>query len=296
MICERLLKGDGHRFATGSDSEVIIHLYEQHGERSFAMLQGMFAFALYDRRCDRVFVVRDRLGIKPLFWYRAADFILCASEMTALFADKSIPRQIDRQAVAEFLTLGYTLSPRTIFAAVEAFPPAHYLTFSIEDRSWSLHRYWDQTFRPKGEHDRRPIEDMGDEFRELFDRVVQSHAMADTRVGAYLSGGIDSTAATLALARSATAPVPTFSMSFPDTPYDESAFFESVAGSAALLPTVVPINDWRFEDLQRAVATLQAATTRHPRHCQHKAVGSRARGRSQSHSLGGRRGRGARRL
>ncbi|MBN1421784.1 MAG: asparagine synthase (glutamine-hydrolyzing), partial [Planctomycetes bacterium] len=184
------LAGRGHRFRTQSDTEVIIHLYEEHGLEFLREMNGQFAIAIWDAREERLVLARDRFGICPLHYVRRGDEIAFASEMKAFLADPDLRFEIDPEALAQVFTFWTVLPPRTIFAGIEALPAGCML---VADRTGvRLSRHWDLRFPEAGEADGRRARDFEDEIRETLLDSTRLRLRADVPVGAYLSGGLDS--------------------------------------------------------------------------------------------------------
>ena len=213
------LEAAGHRFATRSDTEVIVHLYEDIGERCVERLRGDFAFAIWDRRRGEMFAARDRLGVKPLYYTRAGDTLLIASEIKALLKHPAVSREIDVVSLDQYLSYLYIPSPRTIFQGIYQLPPAHRLSFS--DGSLQTNRYW----QPPLHRDDAPtrIEEVVEEVRETLDDAVRVRMMSEVPLGAFLSGGIDSSSLVAAMAKSSNRAIRTFTIRFPaaNSLYDE---------------------------------------------------------------------------
>jgi asparagine synthase (glutamine-hydrolysing) len=204
------LVAKGHRFATASDTEVIVHLYEDMGPRAVNELNGMFALAIHERGSDRVFLARDRLGIKPLYYAQTADGLYAASEIKSLLAVPGIGRELDEVAIDQYFSLLYIPAPRTIFRDIRKLPPGHVLT-QDPGRPAVLERYWRVKSEPAPQ---RPEAELVEEFRARFDAAVASHLVADVPLGVFLSGGIDSGALVASMAR-AGATIQTLSLGFP---------------------------------------------------------------------------------
>ncbi len=183
------LTARGHRFRTHSDTEVLVHLYEEVGDRLVDRLRGMFAFALWDCRRRRLLLARDRLGIKPLYVYRDAEKLLFGSELKAVLAHPGVPRELDPAALEEYLTLGVVPGARSIFRKVEKLPPAHTLAVAADELGAPPRCYWRLRFEPD---DTRSPEQWQEEVRAKVEESVRLHLLADVPVGAFLSGGIDS--------------------------------------------------------------------------------------------------------
>ena len=216
----------GHKFYTQSDTEVIVHLYEEHGERFVDHLNGQFAIALWDARKQTLLLARDRTGIRPLFYTEAAGRFIFASEIKALFALSEVRRCIDAQALAETCTYWSPLAPRTAFEGVLSLPPGHVMVVANGVRR--IQRYWDWTFpndqSGENRHQNRSEADYAAQLRELLIDAVRLQLRADVPVGAYLSGGLDSSIITSIIRNFSDTPLRTFSLTFEDAEFDESAY------------------------------------------------------------------------
>ena len=217
----------GHVFRTRSDTEVIVHAWEQWGEACVERLRGMFAFALWDEGRQTLFLARDRLGVKPLFYAALPDGTwLFGSELKALLAHGGLPREIDPRSVDDYFTLGYVPEPRTIFTAAHKLPPGHTLTLRRGQGAPAPKRYWDVRFT--GDN---PIS-AADAQAELVHRLRESvrlRMIAEVPLGAFLSGGVDSSAVVAMMAGQSNGPVNTCSISFDDPKFDETRFAQQVA-------------------------------------------------------------------
>ncbi|RJG01889.1 XrtA/PEP-CTERM system amidotransferase [Noviherbaspirillum sedimenti] len=221
------LVGLGHVFRTHSDTEAIVHAWEQWGPACVERLRGMFAFAIWDRNARTLFVARDRLGIKPLYYAQSADgSFIFGSELKALLAYPGMPRAIDPCAVEDYFAYGYVPEPRTIYQGAFKLQPGHTLTLRVGEAMPQPQPYWDVPFRPLG-----PISeaDAASELNERLREAVQSHMVAEVPLGAFLSGGVDSSAIVAAMASLTKEPVNTCSIAFNDPAYDESAYAAQVA-------------------------------------------------------------------
>jgi asparagine synthase (glutamine-hydrolysing) len=211
----RELERAGHRYRTKSDTETLVHAYEEWGPAFVRRLEGMFAFALWDRRRRRLFAARDHVGIKPLYWSRAAGgAFVCGSEIKALFAFPGVERRVDPNAVVQHLTLRYAAAPRTLFAGIHKLPPGHSLT--VERGEPVLERWWMPRYEPKqalGEREALT------EAESRLTASVKSHLMSEVPLGALLSGGVDSSLVVALMSRLLDRPVQTFSVGF-DAPGD----------------------------------------------------------------------------
>ncbi|MEJ2236163.1 MAG: asparagine synthase (glutamine-hydrolyzing), partial [Syntrophobacterales bacterium] len=217
----------GHRFRSETDTEVILHLYEEKGIDALQDLNGMFAFALWDEPKQRLYLCRDRLGIKPLIYYRDNSSLVFASEIQALLEDKSIPREMDRGALTLYLTFNYIPAPFTIYQGMQKLLPGHYLLW--EKGSVSTHEYWDITANgPSSSTDN--FHHNSQTLRQTLEDAVKIRMIADVPLGAFLSGGMDSSIIVALMARNSGERINTFNISYPDLPmYNESSYARQVA-------------------------------------------------------------------
>ena len=183
------LAAQGHVFRTRSDTETILHCYEQYGVQCVQQLRGMFAFAIWDRRRERLFLARDRLGIKPLYFYKGSTFLAFASEIKALLELPSVPRELDLEALHIYLSLRYVPGPRTMFKNIFKLQPGHLLV--LNEGALYIQEYWDLPQQP-GPH--RDFSDDLEEFGQLLRESVRLRLMAEVPLGVFLSGGLDSSA------------------------------------------------------------------------------------------------------
>src|SRR5262245_11339963 len=210
----------GHKLRTRSDTETIAHLYEDEGERCVERLRGMFAFAIWDRRERRLFLARDRVGKKPLHYALAGRTLVFGSEIKSILQHPGVKREVNLRAISDFLSFGYVPDPATAFAGVYKLPPGHTLTF--KDGLISARRYWD--FDYSGDLDERGLrepreEDYVERLRELIAESVRVRLESEVPLGAFLSGGIDSSLVVAMMAREMK--VKTFSIGFSDAGFDE---------------------------------------------------------------------------
>ena len=219
------LAAKGHKFRTRSDTEVLLHLYEEEGGACVQRLNGQWAFAIWDSTRRRLFLSRDRLGVRPLFYTQAQDSFLFASEIKALLAHPGVRRELDLLALAEIFTFWCTLPPRTMFAGVSELPPGHSLT--LEDSRVRIERYWEPDYNPDP-REARPEQEYVDEFWELLVDATRLRLRADVPVGAYLSGGLDSSVITAIVKKFSDTPVRSFSVTFDDPEFDESSYQDDV--------------------------------------------------------------------
>jgi asparagine synthase (glutamine-hydrolysing) len=218
------LAARGHAFRGNSDTEMLLHLWEEKGPGLLADLRGMFAFALYDTRQRTLLLARDRLGKKPLFYHDDGRRIVFASELKSLMLDPSVPREADPRSIADFLTFQYVPSPQSIFRGVRKLPPGHRLVCDADgprvERYWSLPVGADPSLSP---------EDAVARLRELLAEAVRIRLMSDVPLGAFLSGGIDSSVVVALMAQASSTPVKTFSIGFDSADYSELEHARAVA-------------------------------------------------------------------
>lgn len=219
------LERRGHRFHGHSDGEVIVHLYEEHGPACVEQLRGMFAFALWDEGQRQLMLARDRVGKKPLYYARAGDALLFASEPRSILLDPAVPRDLDPRALDAFLVNQYVPHELCAFAALSKLPPATRLLWRPGGEP-RLERYWSLEYRPK---DDLSVVEAEERLREAILEATRVRLMSDVPLGAFLSGGIDSSVVVAAMAMTSSDPVRTFSVSFPGSEVDESPHARAVA-------------------------------------------------------------------
>ena len=218
------LLSKGHRFATRSDTEVILHLYEEKGEDCVRYLNGQWAFAIWDNQRRRLFLSRDRFGVRPLFYTQQANkTFIFGSEIKAIFAVPSVRREIDFNGLDEVFTYWCTIPPRTLFRNIHELPPGHSMT--VDAGGVEVRSYWDCQFeRTSGVVDPSQERAYADKLLELLVDATQIRLRSDVPVGAYLSGGLDSTVTTALVKKFTNARLRTFSVTFEDAEFDESSF------------------------------------------------------------------------
>ena len=216
----RDLERRGHRFYTSSDTEVIVHLYEEHGAAFVDALNGQFAIALWDATRRQLVLARDRTGIRPLYYTEAGARLLFASEVKALFTRPEVKRRLNVPAITELFSYWAPLEPNTVFEGVKSLPPGHVMIAS--DDGLRIHRYWDWSFPTHADMSRNE-EDCAAELRELLIDAVRLQLRADVPVGAYLSGGLDSSIITSLIRNHTDTPLRSFSLTFDEAEFDESA-------------------------------------------------------------------------
>jgi asparagine synthase (glutamine-hydrolysing) len=223
------LMARGHHFSTQSDTEVLIHLYEEQGPRCLDYLNGQFSFAIWDIKQHALFLARDRLGIRPLFYTIMSGRLLFASEIKAILSDPFVQAELDPLVLHEIFTFWSPLSPHSVFKNVLQVPPGHYLL--CQDGNVKLHPYWQLRFPPEcaATDDPRSIEDCLAQFRELLVDATHIRLRADVPVGAYLSGGLDSSTISAIIRNFSHNSLDTFSITFSDPAFDESSYQKQMA-------------------------------------------------------------------
>lgn len=226
------LERKGHRFISRTDSEVIIHLFEEEGPACVKRLAGMFAFAIWSEKTGTLFLARDHVGIKPLVYYRDGKKFLFASEIKSLLADPVVRKEIDLEALDLYLSLNCIPAPHTIFKNICKLRPGHILT--VQDGALKEEKFWDITppdmMLPAGAPEARDFEETKATLFRTLEEAVRSQMVADVPLGAFLSGGIDSSVIVGLMARNSSRPVKTYAIGFKDMPmYDESAYAREVA-------------------------------------------------------------------
>ena len=215
----------GHQFASTSDTEVIVHLYEEYGEACVALLRGMFAFAIWDERKKQLFLARDRVGIKPLYYVNTGAALLFASEIKSLLVDPTVKREVNLRAIDRFLTYYYLPGDETLFKGIFKLSPGHHMTIrngQVVDR-----QYWDLNFQTS---DRWPnIEAAVEELQALLSQTVKDHMISDVPVGVLLSGGVDSTGVLRHAVSHSSKPINTFTVGFSGASFADERPFAKLA-------------------------------------------------------------------
>ena len=218
------LEEKGHVFSTNTDTEVIVHLYEELGEGCVEKLSGMFAFAIWDTRSQKLFLARDRLGQKPLFYTQQGAAFLFASEIKAILASGDVARQIDFESVNHYLSLRFIPSPQTMIQGIKKLPPAHTLTY--QDGKVAISRYWTLSFLQKSNLSE---DDLIEGLKVKLEEAVESHMVSDVPVGAFLSGGLDSSTVVAMMAKVSSEPFKTFSIGVSEQDFNELPYARMVA-------------------------------------------------------------------
>ncbi|HVX67009.1 MAG TPA: asparagine synthase (glutamine-hydrolyzing), partial [Bryobacteraceae bacterium] len=223
------LERAGHRYTTRCDTETILHSYEQHGADCVSHFRGMFAFAIWDAAARTLFCARDRLGIKPFYYYWDGTLFAFASEIKALLEHPAISASFDDALLPEYLAFGYTSGDRTLFSGIRKLMPGHVLTLALNDTAPrpQIRSYWDVPApAPEPERD---DEAWIRECRERLEETVRMRLMSDVPLGMFLSGGLDSSAIAALIKRMTTGPVETFSVGYREAPFSELSYARQVA-------------------------------------------------------------------
>ena len=219
------LEQKGHRFKSRTDSEVIIHAYEEYGLEAINKLRGMFAFAVYDQRRKKLLLVRDRIGIKPLYYTFANGRLIFGSEIKSILQDPLVERRVNYQALYDYLGFEFVPAPQTMFAGIHKLPAGHHLVF--ENGNIDVQQYWDLNFQPSG-----PLpsfDDAVEQLRDHLDTAVNSHLVSDVPLGVFLSGGLDSSCLVALMRKHISGPLKTFTIGYEDKSYSELEYAEIVA-------------------------------------------------------------------
>lgn len=247
------LEARGHTFRTRCDTEVVLHAYEEWGPDCLKRFNGMFAFAIWNRKTRTLFLARDRIGEKPLYYYRDGGTIVFGSEIKAILADPTVPRHVDPCGLRNYLAFGHAVAPRTMLAGISKLPAGHFL--EARDGEVCVRQYWDvgdEPTLPSGAELTEP--ELVESVQTLLDDSVRRRMIADVPIGAFLSGGVDSATVVALMKRHTTAPVKTFSLGFAQMPgYNELA---EARASARYLGTDHHELLVEHEDLVQALRTL----------------------------------------
>jgi asparagine synthase (glutamine-hydrolysing) len=259
----------GHRFRTQSDTEILVHAWEEWGEECLTELRGMFAFALLDLRgrfatAPLLFLARDPLGIKPLYYTQTAEGFAFASEVRALLASGMVPKQISQDALTSYLLFGSASEPVSLVEGVFSIPPGHRMLLYVPERRRvpRARPWWDPETSPAARDQRKPreLDSAAKKLRPLLEDAVRAHLIADVPVGLFLSGGLDS-GALAALAARAQAGIRSFTLSFPGTSYDEAPLARQVAERCGTQHTNIPLDGAAMlARIEEAVAALDQPT------------------------------------
>jgi len=220
------LEARGHRYRTKSDTETIIHLYEEYGQDCVKYLRGMFAFAIWDRRKRKLFIARDRLGIKPLYYRYDGETLLFGSEIKTILAYPGVKAEFNPGTLAEYLAFGYIAEPQTMYAGIKKLLPGNVMEIS-EGQEPQVTRYWDLQVR--ADDGTRPRSYYVERYRELLEGCIASHLMSDVPLGVFLSGGLDSSAVAALTTKIRKEPIETFAVGYGEEKFSELPFSRRVA-------------------------------------------------------------------
>jgi asparagine synthase (glutamine-hydrolysing) len=255
-----LLKQKGYAFKTTTDTEVILHLYEEYGVDCLQYLRGMFAFAIWDNNKQQLFCARDRFGIKPFYYYTDQEKFVFGSEIKAIMKAGDIDKTLSYDALDSYFAFGYITSDLSIYTKIKKLQPAHYLLLSFKDKpSIEIKRYWDIHFEP--DHSKTENQ-WKEEIAATLSETVKLHMISDVPLGAFLSGGIDSSSVVAMMAKNSNLPIKTFSIGFKEHKFNELEFASEVANkygcehheqivepeSIGLLPKLVNAYDEPYGD------------------------------------------------
>ncbi|RJP56665.1 MAG: amidotransferase 1, exosortase A system-associated [Candidatus Auribacter fodinae] len=221
------LEGKGHQFSTHSDTEVIVHMYEEYGEESVSYLQGMFAYAIWDKRKQKLFIARDRVGIKPVYYFFDGKKLIFASEIKPILKyGDDIPRDLDYTAIYDYFTFSFIPAPKSIFAHIKKLDAGHCMSINMEQANLDIRQYWDISFAEKLDSNEHELKEM---ILDNLRQSVSSHLISDVPLGAFLSGGIDSSAVAATMAGIINEPVKTCSIGFDIDRISELPYAREVA-------------------------------------------------------------------
>ena len=221
-----LLEKQGYHFKSKTDTEVIMALYDKYGVDCLAHLRGMFAFAIYDEQKKTLFCARDRVGKKPFKYYATSECFLFASELKAILTQKEVRKEIDFEAIDDFLAYQYVPAPKTGFKGIKKLLPGHYLMLDLSKKTVKIEKYWDLDYREKLN---LSVDEWGERIRAKLEESTKLRMIADVPLGAFLSGGVDSSAIVAMMARNSANKVKTFSIGFKEERVNELKFAKIVA-------------------------------------------------------------------
>jgi len=249
----------GYKFKTATDTEVILHLYEEYGVDCLEYLRGMFAFAIWDDNKQQLFCARDRFGIKPFYYYKDHEKFVFGSEIKAILKGKGINKTLSNDALDSYFTLGYIGSDLSIYQNIKKLQPGHYLTLSLKNNSVEINKYWEVCFDPDySKSETQWVE----EIEDCFSETTKLHMISDVPLGAFLSGGIDSSSVVAMMAKNSNLPIKTFSIGFKEQKFNELEYARAVVEkyncehheqivepeSISLLPKLVTFYDEPYAD------------------------------------------------
>lgn len=248
------LEKDGVVFITHSDTEVVLHLVRREGERAVLKLRGMFAFAVHCADDDTVFVARDRLGIKPLFYAVDGGTVVAASECKALFASGLIEPRLDAQSVRNYFTYQFAVPPYTVFDGILELQPGHQMVLRKGEVP-RVSKYWDLEFPREGEYESTDEDYWEEKFNAALHDAAATHTIGDVPIGSYLSGGVDSATTTWLMTQHYDRPVQSFSIHFTNAGMDESPIYRNIASHLRVANAELTMHDERPEGFLRELET-----------------------------------------
>ncbi len=251
------LQAKGHQFSSLSDSEVIIHAYEEWGVDSISKLRGMFAYALYDKVHGRLLLVRDRIGIKPLYYYHSANKFTFASEIKAILEDPGVERRVNFQALYDYLGFEFVPAPQTMFEGIYKLPAGHYLL--LEDNHLTIKKYWDLKFQQTAQPS--SFDEAVEKMREHLDFAVKSHLVSDVPLGVFLSGGLDSSCIVALMRRHISGSLKTFTIGYEDKSFSELDYAQIVADHCQTDHHVLMLDTLRSEYVEKTLYHLDEPMT-----------------------------------
>ncbi len=247
----------GHRFHSRSDSEVVLHGYEQWGPEVIGRLNGMFCFAVLDGRRRRIMLGRDRLGIKPLYYHHQGKRLIFANEIKALLAWSGLERRVDLEALYQYLGWEFVPAPRTLFEGVRKLGQGNYALFEMETGRFQERPYWELSFQPAYRRPEEAVEDL----RSLLELSVKRRLMSDVPLGVFLSGGLDSTTVVAMMHKLGVPRIRSFSIAYPDPSFSELEYAEDMARHYGTESNVLMIEELKPQDLETAVYHLDEPMT-----------------------------------
>lgn len=250
------LEDRGHHFFSNTDTEVVVHAYEEYGFECLQKFNGMFSFALWDNKKKRLFLARDRIGIKPLYYYTNNGKFIFASEIKAILQDKSVERKINRQALYHYLGYEFIPAPMTMFKNIFKLPPGHYLLY--EKGKIEITKYWDLKFFSGG---KKTTEFYREGIVELLNKSVKRRLISDVPLGVFLSGGLDSSTVVAFMRQSITGPLKTFSIGYKDKTYSELDYAAKVANYFDTEHKILMIDSITPEDIEKTLWHLDEPMT-----------------------------------
>ena len=255
-----LLQKKGYVFKTNSDTEVIVHLYEEYGVDCLKYLRGMFAFAIWDNNKQQLFCARDRFGIKPFYYYQDVNKMVFGSEIKSILKSEEIDKSLSPEALDSYFAFGYITSDLSIYKNIRKLQPGHFMILSLKEKvKIEIKKYWKISFEPDySKSEKQWVE----EIEDCFSETVKLHMISDVPLGAFLSGGIDSSSVVAMMAKNSNLPIKTFSIGFKEQKYNELVFAREVAKryncehhervlepqSISILPKLVSAYDEPFAD------------------------------------------------